>query len=225
MFLNDNELTLDDLSKDDLTPILLYHVVGAAVPSAMVESGYVGTLSTAYENNISVKIDVGDGVMLNSEANVVAFDVVATNGIIHVIDKVITPPSVVDLATQNTSFTTLVDALVKADLVDALSGEGPFTVFAPTNDAFDALFAALGVSGLDDVSAEDLTPILLAHVVEGNVQSTDLSNGSVATLNTEKSLDINVDDGVTIDGDVNVVLADVQGTNGIIHVIDKVIVP
>lgn len=224
-FLEENDLTLEELSKEDLTPILLYHVLNDAVTSSMVESGYVGTLSTAFDNNISLKVDVEEGVMLNSEANVIATNVIATNGIIHVIDKVITPPSIVDIAMQNISFSTLVDAVVKAGLVDALSGAGPLTVFAPTNDAFNALFTELGVSGLDELTAEDLTPILLAHVVEGNVLSTDLNNGMVSTLNSEKSLDINVDNGVVIDDAINVDLADIQGENGVIHVIDKVIVP
>lgn len=93
------------------------------------------------------------------------------------------------------------------------------------NAAFEELFTALGVSGIDEIDVATLTDVLLAHVVSGNVASTDLSNGSVPTLNDSKSLEFNVDNGVVIDGDINVVLADVQGTNGIVHVIDKVIVP
>ena len=224
-FLESNELTFDDLTKEALTPILLYHTLGAVVPASMVESGYASTLSTAFDNNLSVKIDVDNGVMLNGSANVVATDVVATNGIIHAIDKVITPKSIVDIALQNSNFSILVDALVKADLVDALSAEGPFTVFAPTNAAFQTFFQENGLSGLDDLTKEDLTPVLLAHVVSANAVSTGLSNGTVPTLNTEKSLTVNVDDGVSIDGVINVVAADIQGTNGIIHVIDKIIVP
>jgi transforming growth factor-beta-induced protein len=224
-FLEENELVFDDLTKEALTPILLYHVLGSVVPASMVSSGYFPTVASAFDNNVSLKIDVDNGVMLNSSSNVIATDVVATNGIIHAIDKVITPPSIVDIALQNSNFSTLVSALVKADLVGALSAEGPFTVFAPTNDAFDDLFAALEVTGLDDLSKETLIPVLLAHVVSANAVSTGLSNGSVATLNDQKSLMVNVDQGVTIDGSVNVIAADVQGTNGIIHVIDKVIVP
>lgn len=99
------------------------------------------------------------------------------------------------------------------------------TVFAPTDAAFTALFAELGVDGVADLSAEALTPILLSHVVSGNITSGQLSDGEVQTLNTEKKILINTSGGVTIDGDVNVVLADVQGTNGVVHVIDKVILP
>lgn len=218
-------VTINDLTADDLTPILLYHVVDAFVPAADVASGYVPTLSPAQDRQVSLQISVDDGVALNSTSNVVVTDVVATNGIIHAIDEVVIPPTVVDIAIDNSEFSTLVDALVKADLVNALSGDGPFTVFAPINAAFDSLFTDLSVTGIDDIDVATLTNVLLAHVVSGNVASTDLSNGSTPTLNTEKAIDINVDNGVIIDGQINVVLADVQGTNGIVHVIDKVIVP
>ncbi len=218
-------VTLDDLTADDLTPILLYHVVDGFVPAADVASGYVPTLSPAQERQASLQINVDDGVSLNSTSGVVITDVVATNGIIHAIDEVVTPLSIVDIALDNSSFSILVDALVKADLVDALSGEGPFTVFAPTNDAFDELFGILEVSGIDEIDNETLTEVLLSHVVNGNVASSELSNGMVPTLNSDKSLDINVDNGVVIEGEVNVILADIQGVNGIIHVIDKVILP
>lgn len=224
-FFTDLGVTLDDLSKETLTSVILYHAMGAFVSSSMVESGYFPTLSTAFERQISLKVDTDGGVVLNSDSEVVATDVVATNGIIHAINKVIMPPSVVDVAIDNSNFSTLVQAVVKAELVDALSGDGPFTVFAPTNAAFEALFAALNISGIDDLTKDDLTPILLAHVVSGNVASTALSNGNVPTLNAQKSLAISVDGGVTIDETINVVLADIQGKNGIVHVIDKVIVP
>lgn len=223
---SDLGVTLDDLSAADLSPILLNHVVDAFVPAEDVTSGYVSTMSPAQDRNTSLQITADDdGVKLQGSSNVVVTDVVATNGIIHAIDEVVLPPSVVDIALDNPSFSILVEALVKADLVDALSGDGPFTVFAPDNDAFDDLFGELGVSGVDEIEEGLLTDVLLSHVVSGNVASSDLSNGTVSTLNTEKMLDISVGDGVVIDGDVNVVMADVQGSNGIVHVIDKVIVP
>lgn len=219
-------VTLDDLDAETLTPILLYHVVDAFVPAANVESGYASTLSPAQGRTASLLISAdNDGVALNNSSNVVVTDVVATNGIIHAIDGVILPPNIVEAAIDNPGFSTLVEAVVKANLVDALSAEGPLTVFAPTNAAFDALFTALNVSGIADLSGEDLTPILLSHVVAGNVASSNLSNGEVPTLNTDKTLNINVGEGVVIDENINVIVTDVQGTNGIVHAIDKVIVP
>ncbi|MCU4164839.1 fasciclin domain-containing protein [Carboxylicivirga caseinilyticus] len=224
-FLESNDLTFDALTKETLTPILLYHVLGNVIPASMVESGYVSTLASAFDNNINLKVDVADAVMLNSSAKVIVTDVVATNGIIHAIDQVIVPPTIVDIALQNSNFSILVDALIKAELVDDLSGDGPFTVFAPTNDAFEDLFEALQISSLDDLSKEDLIPVLLAHVVSANAVSTGLTNGTVPTLNAEKEIMVNVDNGVIIDNSIKVVAADIQGLNGVIHVIDQVIVP
>ena len=226
MLFNDLNVTLDDLTKDDLTPILLYHVVDAFVPAANVTSGYVNSLAESQENELSFSIVVdGSTVMINNTATVVLTDVVATNGIVHVIDKVIVPNNVVDIAISNKSFSILVEAVVKAELVETLSGDGPFTVFAPTNAAFEALFSTLQVNGIEDLSKETLTPILLAHVVSGNVRSTDLTNGTVSTLNDQKTITIDITNGVVIDSDINVAIADVQGTNGVVHAIDKVIVP
>ena len=142
------------------------------------------------------------------------------------IDEVIVPPTVVDFALTNPNFSILVEAVVKAGLVEALSVPGPFTVFAPTNDAFEALFAELNVTGINDLSAEALTPILLYHVVADNVTSSEVTAGKVPTLNTEASIDIAVDSrGVILNGETSVIAVDVQGTNGVIHVIDKVLLP
>ncbi|WP_010528056.1 fasciclin domain-containing protein [Thermophagus xiamenensis] len=217
--------TLDDLSLEDLQPILLYHVVTGFLPSADIESGYVTTLSQIGEQFVSLQVSLGDNIILNGNSNVIIEDVVATNGIIHAIDEVLIPPEVVDLALDNSDFSYLVEALVKVDLVEALRDEGPFTVFAPVNSAFEDLFETLGVNGLNDIDDETLENVLLAHVVSGYFLSSDLSNGSLSTLNSEKSLTINVDNGIVIDGDINVLLADIKGTNGVVHVIDKVIVP
>jgi len=117
-----------------------------------------------------------------------------------------------------------VQAVVKAGLVDALSSEGPFTVFAPTNDAFEALFTQLGVTGIDDLTAEQLTPILMYHVVSGNVLSTELTSGEVGTLNANSNLTVDLSSGVKINESA-VVAADIQGANGVVHVIDKVLIP
>lgn len=131
--------------------------------------------------------------------------------------------TVVEIAASNPDFSILVDAVKKAELVDALSADGPFTVFAPTNEAFESLFKKLGVSGVTELTAEQLTPILTYHVVSGEVMSTDLSNTSVETLNGQK-IKIDLTDGVKIN-DSKVVKADIEGNNGVVHVIDKVLLP
>ena len=103
--------------------------------------------------------------------------------------------TVVQIAASNPDFSILVEAVTKAGLAGALSAEGPFTVFAPTNEAFKALFKQLGVSSVKDLTAEQLTPILTYHVVSGKVMSTDLTNTSVATLNGQK-IKIDLSNGV-----------------------------
>jgi transforming growth factor-beta-induced protein len=212
-----------DLSAETLTPILLYHVLGEEKMASMLTTGYYSSLSTSQNNNVKMRIDVGSNVTINGTSKVVVANVDVTNGVIHAIDKVLLPPTVVDIAIANPSFSILVEAVVKAGLAQTLSGAGPFTVFAPTNTAFQALFAALGVSGISALTAEQLIPILQYHVVSGNVKSSQLSAGSVPTLNGD--ITISLSPSPAINTTSNIVLTDVQGTNGIVHVIDKVLLP
>lgn len=219
---------INDLSAEALAPILLYHVVGGDIRAANLTNGYVTTMSTSTPDNMgsSVLVNIDNGVMLNSASSVTTADLVGTNGVIHVINEVIIPPSIVDLVLSNDNFSILVEALLKADLVDALNGDGPFTVFAPTNAAFEALFQDLMVDGIADLSAEALTPILLYHVVADNVNSSEVATGMVPTLNTDAQLDIKVSNmGVMVDDVASVVVVDVQGSNGVIHAIDRVVLP
>lgn len=215
---------IDALTKETLTPILLYHVLGTEAKSSMITTGYYSTLSPAQGSTISLKVDVSSGVKLNKTTNVTAADVDVKNGVIHVIDKVLLPPTVVDIALANDTFSILVQAVVKANLVNALSAAGPFTIFAPTNDAFQALFTALGVSGIANLTAEQLTPILTYHVVSGNVLSTQLQAGNVPTLNGS-TIAVALSPSPTLNGSTGIIATDVQGSNGVIHVINKVLLP
>ena len=223
---------LNTLSDEALTDILLYHVLGATVRSGDIADGqtYVSTASTGSPNGIALSalIEKGtDGVKINNTATVTAVDIEASNGVIHVIDKVILPLDIVGHAAANSSFTSLVGALGAAsgDLVSVLSGDGPFTVFAPVNSAFEAIADVAAT-----LSADQLTKVLTYHVVSGNVMSSDLTNGmNVSTVNSEM-IQVGVNgSSVTITdagGNIsNVVLTDVQATNGVIHVLDKVILP
>jgi len=129
--------------------------------------------------------------------------------------------TIVDVAVGNGSFNTLVAAVTAAELGGTLSSDGPFTVFAPTDAAFAALPEGTVEGLLEDIPA--LTSILTYHVVSGKVESTDLVNGPVTTVNGA-DVEINLDDGVKVN-DSNVVIADVQACNGVIHVIDAVLIP
>jgi transforming growth factor-beta-induced protein len=212
-----------DLSAETLTPILLYHVLGTEVKSMILATGYYSTLSPSQGSYLSLRVDKLSGVSLDKNTMVTYADMDVKNGVIHVIDKVLLPPTVVDIASDNNSFSILTAAVIKAGLAATLSGDGPFTIFAPTDAAFAELFTSLGVSGLNDLTADDLTPILLYHVVSGNIRSTDLSAGSVSTLNG--AIDITLSPAPAINSSSKIIATDVQGINGVVHVIDEVLLP
>lgn len=216
---------LNDLGNETLTDVLLYHTLGQEVPAANVMSGYVSSNATAFGSKLSIQISTTQGVQLNNMANVVLTDVTAVNGTVHVIDEVILPQNMVEIVSNNANFSILRDALVRADLTGMFSESNPYTVFAPTNEAFEQLFEQLDISGIEALDIPTLTAVLSAHVVEGNVLSDDLVTGDVPTLNVNKNLAIDTKGGVTIDNDINVVLADVQTTMGVVHVIDRIILP
>ena len=134
------------------------------------------------------------------------------------------PGTIVDVAAANGSFETLVAAVTAADLADTLSSDGPFTVFAPTDDAFAALPDGLVDCLLLEENLEPLTAILTYHVVDGEVMSTDLTDGPVPTLQGEDII-VDLTDGVVLNDSASVVIADVPASNGVIHAIDGVLVP
>ena len=219
-----------------LTDILLYHVVSGKVMAADVVGLDGQSAETALAGkSISIKVD-GDKVILNDNVNVIITDIETSNGVIHVIDAVLIPPSgdamskkmdIVDTAIADGRFTTLVAAVQAAGLVDTLKSEGPFTVFAPTDDAFAALPAGTVEGLLADIPA--LTDILLYHVVSGKVMAADvvgLDGQSAETALAGKSISIKVDgDKVILNDNVNVIITDIETSNGVIHVIDAVLLP
>ena len=137
--------------------------------------------------------------------------------------------SIVDVASQEDSLSTLVAALQATGLDAALTGQGPYTVLAPTNDAFDAFLASINATSLEDIPVDVLTNVLLNHVILGEVESSSLTNGYANTQaisgasGTNMSLYINTDNGVSFNGVSNVLTADVTASNGVVHVVDGVI--
>lgn len=237
-FLDDNGFAaLTEVPTDLLRNTLLYHVLGQKVTSSQIEAGYVGTLDNSGPdaNTIDMYISTDGGVFLNGSTQVTTPDVEASNGVIHVVDAVINRPSVVGHAASNLLFSELVKAVIKADLAGTLSGEGPFTVLAPTDAAFQALYTALNVSGIDELTKEQLEPILLNHVISGNLREDAVlgaTPGDVPTLNAMQAVNLSIVDGklfVTGDGNTDggaeVIVTNVQGVNGVVHVVNKVILP
>jgi uncharacterized surface protein with fasciclin (FAS1) repeats len=215
------EALLDDIPA--LREILLYHVTpGKVMSSAVVD---LSTAETAAGKPVSISVE-GESVMIN-DAKVVIVDIEASNGVIHVIDSVIIPPadvaSIVDIAVEDGRFNTLVTALKAADLVDTLAGEGPFTVFAPTDEAFAKLPEGTVESLLGDIPT--LRSILLYHVVPGSVMAEDVVYLDSADTASGDSVTITAgNDGVMIN-DAKVIITDIVASNGVIHVIDRVILP
>jgi uncharacterized surface protein with fasciclin (FAS1) repeats len=237
-FLNANGFaSLNDVPVDLLRNVLLNHVVAGTVESSQLSTGYVNTLATygASDNNLSLYVNTASGVELNGISGVTDADISASNGVIHAVDAVIGLPTVVTFATADSTFENLVAALTRADQPDFVSilntplgtDPAPFTVFAPTNDAFADLLTELGATDLSDIDAATLTATLNTHVIAGaNVRAEDLVDGVVTTLGG----DINIDAGNAVITDANgrmsnIVVVNVQASNGVVHVIDKVILP
>ncbi|NJK84078.1 MAG: fasciclin domain-containing protein [Saprospiraceae bacterium] len=226
-------VNLSTLSDDQLSAILLYHVfVGAGLKASDIQNGqtYIGTASNTGPNNSSLSALIektSTGVSLNGSIKVTQTDIIGKNGVIHVIDAVLQPLDLVGHAQANANFSTLVGALGTATggLVDVLSATGPFTVFAPVNQAFTAISATVAT-----LTPAQLASVLTYHVVAGNVRSSNLSNGQVVTTVQGETFTVNIQgNSVSItdaqNNRVNVLLTDVQATNGVIHVLDKVLLP
>ena len=263
-------ITADELlaDTDTLTEILTYHVLAGAVDAETAISLDGQTAETVNGADISINV-VGGNVVVN-DATVTTADVMASNGIIHVIDTVLLPPhddmseemsddmseemsddmteemtddmseemsddmseeslgSIVDVAVEAGSFSTLVAAVQAAGLEETLAAGGPFTVLAPTDEAFVAALDALGLTAAELLAdTETLTSILTYHVIEGEVPAATvvtLDGQSAETLNGA-SVDISVDGETVMVNDATVVAVDVAADNGIIHVIDTVLLP
>lgn len=204
-----------------LTNILLYHVV----PGKVTASEVVGLTSATAANGNGFNIETSEMGVKVAGSMVTATDVMASNGVIHVIDSVMLPPSgdIVEIASGNSSFSTLVAALTAADLVGTLQGAGPFTVFAPTDEAFGKLPTGTVEALLADIPT--LKNILLYHVVPDSVTADQVVGLDSATTVLGKDFSIKVDSrGVAVDN-ANVIATDLFASNGVIHVIDSVIIP
>ena len=237
--LADGPALVDALPAEALAKILTYHVVAGDNPSSSLSAGTLPTLYTFEDNPATLDLSLTGGVILTdallTTATVTTPDIDASNGVIHVIDKVLVPPGVltiVQMAQLNPAFSTLVTAVVEADLAATLSGTGPFTVFAPTNDAFAAALAELNLTAEELLASPDLAAILTYHVVGGDVRAADvvaLVSGGPATVTTVQGDAFSVGtDLVITDGrsrTANLVATDVVASNGVIHVIDAVILP
>lgn len=228
------EGTVDELLKPEnkqaLADILLYHVVDGKVMAADVAA--LTSAPTLLGKDVAVKMDMGN-VYIN-DAQVILTDIETSNGVIHVIDSVLLPPAeeeasmgtIVDVAAADGRFQTLLAAAGAAGLAETLSGEGPLTVFAPTDEAFAKLPAGTVEGLLEPDAKQQLTDILLYHVVDGKVMAADVVGLTSAPTVLGKDISISIKDGkVFLNDTIEVIITDIEASNGVIHVIDGVLLP
>merc|ERR1712176_1325847 len=213
------------LERADLADILKYHVISG---TKVMSSDLAATQDVATLEGRNVTVTKEGAVVKVGPATVTGADIDCSNGVIHVLDAVLLPPkpTIVETAISNGNFGVLVAALQKANLVDALSGTGPFTVFAPTGAAFASLLETLGVTQAELLERADLADILKYHVISGSkVMSSDLAaTQDVATLEGRK-VTVTKEGAVVKAGLAKVTGADIDCSNGVIHVIDAVLLP
>jgi uncharacterized surface protein with fasciclin (FAS1) repeats len=214
-----------------LTDILLYHVISGSAVDSITATALLGEM-VEMANGDSVTIDIRGGALFINDARVVTANIPATNGVIHVIDAVLTPPTdevgtIVDVAVANGSFTTLVAALQATGLDATLADTtATFTVFAPTDDAF----ALLGEDTINDLLADTdtLSNILLYHVIADQAVPAETAltlDGSDVEMANGDTVSVSVTDGNLFINDSQVIITDVMTSNGIIHAIDAVLMP
>ncbi len=226
---------------NELDNILSNHVLaGTAAFASGLSNSYVATAAQNTDGDaLSLYINVDNSVTLNGTSTVAAADIVATNGVIHAVDAVIDIPTVVTFALADPTFAPLVTALTTAtpgtDFATILSSETIYTVFAPTDAAFQALLDSnADWNEVGDIDESLLTSVLLHHVIEGNVRSGDLTDGinpptlegDAITINLPGTGDniADVTDGAGNTG-IGIIAVDVQAGNGVVHVLDAVLIP
>jgi transforming growth factor-beta-induced protein len=211
-------------NKKQLTDVLLYHVVSGTVLASDLKNESIKTVEGA---NVKVTI-TGTKVMINN-ATVITPNVIASNGVVHIIDTVLMPPfpatkNIVQLAQATPELSTLVTAVVAANLTGTLSSVGPFTVFAPTNSAFAKLPAGALATLLKPENKKQLTDVLLYHVVSGTVLASDLKNESIKTVEGA-NLKVTITGTKVTINNATVITPNVIASNGVVHIIDTVLMP
>jgi uncharacterized surface protein with fasciclin (FAS1) repeats len=218
------EYLLKPENKDKLVSILTYHVVsGKVMASDVVKLNNAKTVQGDY-----VKISAMNGKVMVGNANVIKTDIGTSNGVIHVIDTVLMPPmkaDIVDTAVSAKMFNTLVAAVKAAGLVDTLKGAGPFTVLAPTDEAFAKLPKGTVENLLKPENKDTLVKILTYHVIPGNVKAADVVKLKSAKTVEGQSVKIKTKNGKVMIDKANVIKTDIETSNGVIHVIDTVLMP
>jgi len=231
-------IDLNSLSNEDIAQILRNHVLSGKAESSDFGNGYESTNATesitSNSNFLNIHINVDDGITLNGVSNVIESDINASNGMVHIVNEVIPLPSLSTFVNADSNLSSLLSALTRddqPDFVNTLSGfdsPAPFTLFAPNNQAFDALLVELELDSMMDIDTDTLTSTLNSHIVTSNViRAEDFSsNTTIETLGSNFNIDASTDTITDQSGrNSNIFITNIQAGNGVIHIIDTVILP
>jgi transforming growth factor-beta-induced protein len=231
------EANLNGLTNEELVQLLLNHVLIGSAENTDFTNGYISTGATetftGNQNIINMHVNVDGGILLNGVSNVTDENVSASNGVVHVVDAVIPIPDITTFVTADNSFNILEEALTRDDQPDfvgtlsSFENPAPFTVFGPTNDAFIDLLEELELSELSEIDTSTLTQTLNTHVIAGEIlREESLTLGTVNTLGDDFELDPSINVITDLNGrDINITITNIQAGNGVIHVVDQVILP
>ncbi len=230
-------INVENLSDDELVQLLLNHVIAGSAESTDLSNGYILTGATenvtGNQHPLNMYVNVDGGITLNGNATVTTDNLNASNGVIHVVDAVIPIPDITTFISADLRLDALNLALTREDQPDFLGtlssseNPAPFTVFAPNNDAFADLLAELELNELSEIDTATLTQTLNTHVVaEEMIREENFVLGTVNTLGDSFELDPGIN--LITDNnerDINIILTNIQAGNGVIHVVDQVILP
>lgn len=231
------DIDINGLTPGEVEKLLLNHTLRGKAESTDLSNAYFITNATESftgDNNfINVYVNIDGGITLNGISSVITADVQASNGVIHIIDNVIPIPEVSTFITADSNLETLFTALTRDDQPDFIGLLGsydslaPFTVFSPTNAAFDNLLIELEIDSLDSIDTTSLTSALNTHVVSGSIiRTNDMTSGTLSTLGGD--IEVNAENEVITDQNGRIItigVKDIQAGNGVIHLVDKVILP
>jgi transforming growth factor-beta-induced protein len=220
----DVDMLLKPENKEQLIKVLKCHVVSGKLLSKDLKDGL--TLTTLDGEKLNVTL-MNDGRFMVGDVHITTPDVMTSNGIIHIVDKVILPKiarklNITTIASANAK--TLSAAIGAAGLTATLEGDGPFTVFAPTDSAFSTIQKDV-TTLLKPENKEKLAKVLTYHVVSGKLVAADLKDGQELTTVEGQKLKVSIKNGVVMVGNARVIATDVDASNGVVHVIDKVLMP
>lgn len=218
---------IENLDKDILQNILLYHLIWGASLEEDLITDYVETWSTNSpdESYVSMYINASANVVLNKTSDIILNNIEAENGVLHIIDEVLNLPTIENVISDNEEFSVLLSVIKRLDLDEKMRSNQVLTFFAPNNEAFERFLVALAVEDLAEIPDDTLEDIMLYHFIESNIKMDDFETGSFQTLNKNNNINVEIGPDIRINNHVTLTDTDIQSVNGVVHMIDEVLLP